>query len=41
MGKVIEPAISPSGYDWKIGIAVLTSAARRVFVKHSYIWWWQ
>jgi ferrous iron transport protein B len=33
MGKWIEPAISPLGYDWKIGIAVLTSfAAREVFV---------
>lgn len=33
MGKVIEPVVSPLGYDWKIGIAVLTSfAAREVFV---------
>jgi ferrous iron transport protein B len=33
MGKTIEPAISPLGYDWKIGIAVLSSfAAREVFV---------
>ncbi len=33
MGKTIEPAIKPLGYDWKIGIAVLTSfAAREVFV---------
>lgn len=32
-GKIIEPAISPLGYDWKIGIALLTSfAAREVFV---------
>jgi ferrous iron transport protein B len=32
-GKVIEPVISPLGYDWKIGIALLTSfAAREVFV---------
>ena len=32
-GKAIEPAIAPLGYDWKIGIAVLTSfAAREVFV---------
>ena len=32
-GKAIEPAISPLGYDWKIGIAVLSSfAAREVFV---------
>jgi ferrous iron transport protein B len=33
MGKTIEPVIAPLGYDWKIGIAVLTSfAAREVFV---------
>lgn len=33
MGKAIEPAIKPLGYDWKIGIAVVTSfAAREVFV---------
>ncbi|HEX8563868.1 MAG TPA: ferrous iron transport protein B [Flavobacterium sp.] len=33
MGKTIEPVIRPLGYDWKIGIAVLTSfAAREVFV---------
>ncbi len=33
MGKAIEPVIKPLGYDWKIGIAVLTSfAAREVFV---------
>jgi ferrous iron transport protein B len=33
LGKVIEPAISPLGYDWKIGIALITSfAAREVFV---------
>jgi ferrous iron transport protein B len=32
MGKSIEPAIRPLGYDWKIGIALLTSfAAREVF----------
>lgn len=32
-GKWIEPAIKPLGYDWKIGIALLTSfAAREVFV---------
>ncbi|OEK02964.1 ferrous iron transport protein B [Roseivirga sp. 4D4] len=32
-GKVIEPAIEPLGYDWKIGIALITSfAAREVFV---------
>ena len=33
MGKFIEPTIAPLGYDWKIGIALLTSfAAREVFV---------
>jgi ferrous iron transport protein B len=33
MGKSIEPAISPLGYDWKIGIAIISSfAAREVFV---------
>ena len=33
LGKTIEPVIKPLGYDWKIGIAVLTSfAAREVFV---------
>jgi ferrous iron transport protein B len=33
LGKFIEPAIRPLGYDWKIGIALLTSfAAREVFV---------
>ncbi|MBC7606823.1 MAG: ferrous iron transport protein B [Burkholderiales bacterium] len=33
MGKTIEPVISPLGYDWKIGIAVISSfAAREVFV---------
>lgn len=32
-GKTIEPVISPLGYDWKIGIALITSfAAREVFV---------
>jgi ferrous iron transport protein B len=32
-GKFIEPAIRPLGYDWKIGIALLSSfAAREVFV---------
>jgi ferrous iron transport protein B len=32
MGHFIEPAIRPLGYDWKIGIALLTSfAAREVF----------
>lgn len=33
MGKAIEPAIKPLGYDWKIGIAIISSfAAREVFV---------
>jgi len=33
MGKAIEPAIRPLGYDWKIGIALISSfAAREVFV---------
>lgn len=32
-GRAMEPAIRPLGYDWKIGIALLTSfAAREVFV---------
>jgi ferrous iron transport protein B len=32
-GKFIEPAIRPLGFDWKIGIALITSfAAREVFV---------
>lgn len=32
-GKTIEPVIEPLGFDWKIGIALLTSfAAREVFV---------
>jgi ferrous iron transport protein B len=33
MGKAIEPLVQPMGYDWKIGIALITSfAAREVFV---------
>jgi len=33
IGKAIEPVIKPLGYDWKIGIALITSfAAREVFV---------
>ncbi len=33
VGKTIEPVIKPLGYDWKIGIALVTSfAAREVFV---------
>ncbi|PZR29487.1 MAG: ferrous iron transport protein B [Citrobacter freundii] len=32
-GKAIEPVVTPLGYDWKIGIALITSfAAREVFV---------
>ncbi len=33
LGQAIEPVIKPLGYDWKIGIAIITSfAAREVFV---------
>lgn len=33
LGKTIEPIIQPLGFDWKIGIALITSfAAREVFV---------
>ena len=33
LGKKFEPVIKPLGYDWKIGIALITSfAAREVFV---------
>lgn len=33
LGKAIEPAIRPLGYDWKMGIALISSfAAREVFV---------
>jgi ferrous iron transport protein B len=33
IGRSIEPAIAPLGFDWKIGIALITSfAAREVFV---------
>lgn len=33
LGKGIEPVIRPLGYDWKIGIAIVSSfAAREVFV---------
>src|SRR5690606_18389996 len=32
-GRAIEPLVRPLGYDWKIGIALITSfAAREVFV---------
>ena len=33
MGKSIEPIIEPLGYDWKMGVGILTSfVAREVFV---------
>jgi len=33
LGKTIEPVIKPLGYDWKMGIALISSfAAREVFV---------
>jgi ferrous iron transport protein B len=33
IGKVIEPAVRPLGYDWKIGVGIVSSfAAREVFV---------
>ncbi len=33
MGHLIEPAIAPLGFDWKIGIGIIASfAAREVFV---------
>jgi ferrous iron transport protein B len=33
LGQAIEPIITPLGYDWKIGISLITSiAAREVFV---------
>ncbi|HEX5002224.1 MAG TPA: ferrous iron transport protein B [Bacteroidia bacterium] len=33
IGRAMEPAIAPLGFDWKIGIALITSfAAREVFV---------
>lgn len=33
IGKTIEPVIKPLGFDWKIGISLITSfAAREVFV---------
>ncbi|MDP2452908.1 MULTISPECIES: ferrous iron transport protein B [unclassified Kaistella] len=33
MGKSIEPVIAPLGYDWKMGVGILTSfVAREVFV---------
>ena len=33
MGQVIEPLVRPLGYDWKIGVSIVSSfAAREVFV---------
>ena len=33
LGKTIQPVIAPLGYDWKIGIGLITSfAAREVFI---------
>jgi ferrous iron transport protein B len=33
MGRAIEPVIAPLGFDWRIGIGILSSfAAREVFV---------
>lgn len=33
MGKLIEPAIAPLGFDWKMGVGIVASfAAREVFV---------
>lgn len=33
LGKAIEPVVRPLGYDWKVGIAIISSfAAREVFV---------
>jgi ferrous iron transport protein B len=33
MGQIIEPVIRPLGYDWKMGIGLISSfAAREVFV---------
>jgi ferrous iron transport protein B len=33
LGRAIEPVIEPLGFDWKIGIALITSfAAREVFI---------
>lgn len=33
LGNLIQPVLEPLGYDWKIGIAIITSfAAREVFV---------
>jgi len=33
IGKFLEPAVSPLGVDWRVGVAIITSfAAREVFV---------
>lgn len=33
LGKLIEPAIRPLGYDWRIGVAIIASfTAREIFV---------
>src|SRR5690606_39250843 len=33
MGKAIEPVVAPLGYDWKMGVSIISSfAAREVFV---------
>lgn len=33
VGEAIEPAVAPLGYDWKMGVGIITSfAAREVFV---------
>ena len=33
LGQLLEPAIAPLGYDWKIGVGIISSfAAREVFV---------
>jgi ferrous iron transport protein B len=33
MGRAVEPVVAPLGYDWKIGVGILSSfAAREVFV---------
>ncbi|MEJ7684960.1 MAG: hypothetical protein WKG06_45365 [Segetibacter sp.] len=32
LGRTIEPAIAPLGYDWKIGISLITSIAARKYL---------
>lgn len=42
LGRTIEPVIKPLGYDWKIGIALITSFAARKFLSERwprYIVW--